>query len=124
MNNEFITMIYSDEYKSVVIKGIKRTCPNISESDLNDCISDVYLTALGTAGLDKHPDIKGWLYKVARNIAMRHRKQQGVQKTKQFNEITSSEVASAVNIEETIEEKCVAKISPKILNFWHCYRKI
>ena len=105
MNKEFITRIYSDEYKSIVVQAIKRTCSDISESDSDDCVSDVYLTALGTAGLDTHPDIKGWLYNVARNIAKRYRKRQGFLKVKQFNETISVEVASEIDVAEIVENR-------------------
>jgi RNA polymerase sigma factor (sigma-70 family) len=105
MNREFITKIYSNEYKSIVVQAIRHICPNISESDLDDCVSDVYLTAIGTAGLVDHPDIKGWLFNVARNVAKRYRRQLGIQKVKQFNETTAVEVASEIDVVELVEEK-------------------
>lgn len=105
MNREFITRIYGDEYKSVVVQAIKHICPNINESDLDDCVSDVYLTAIGTAGLVEHPDIKGWLYSVARNIAKRHRKRQGFLKVKHFNETVAVEVASEMDVAVLVEDR-------------------
>jgi len=102
---EFITRIYGDEYKCVVVQAIRNICYDINESDLDDCVSDVYLTAIGTSGLIEHPDIKGWLYSVARNVAKRHRKRLSFLKVKQFNETAVVEAASKIDIAVLFEDR-------------------
>jgi RNA polymerase sigma-70 factor (ECF subfamily) len=72
---DIIEKIYNEpEYYDIVRNTILfATRYRISDIDLEDCISEVYLTAVKKRKhLEKHPQIKGWLVVTAQYIAKRH----------------------------------------------------
>ena len=72
MNRKFIEKIYKDKdcYNAVKYAVISMKS-NISDQDLENCISEVYKTAMQKKGIEHHPNIKGWLTLTARNITQR-----------------------------------------------------
>jgi RNA polymerase sigma factor (sigma-70 family) len=83
LNREFIEKIYREsEYYDIVKNTIIRIIKGINAYDLDDCISDVYETALRKKNLEEHPNIHGWLSITAKNVAMRYLKK------KSFTRIT------------------------------------
>lgn len=63
---------YYDVVRSTILHMVKS---GINKFDLDDCISEVYLTALRKRReLEKHPNIHGWLASTSRIIAKRYMK--------------------------------------------------
>ena|GEM_PF-2013731 len=107
---EFMGKIYQGEYLEVVVTTIRCVFPNISPQDLDECISEVYMTAMVNGTLDKHPNIHGWLNNTSKNMAMRLRKQMGNQNkrrapdfTEAFN-VADSESTNPVEMVEQSEQ--------------------
>jgi len=74
MDGRFIEMLYNEqEYYNIVKQTILYMLPGIGNHDFNDCVSEVYLTALKAKNLEKHPNIKGWLNITAKNISKRYK---------------------------------------------------
>jgi len=74
MDGRFIEMLFKEEeYFNIVKQTILYMLPGIGNHDFNDCVSEVYLTALKAKNLEKHPNIKGWLNITAKNISKRYK---------------------------------------------------
>ncbi|MDR2559186.1 MAG: sigma-70 family RNA polymerase sigma factor [Oscillospiraceae bacterium] len=70
---EFIKKIYDEpEYYDIVRNTIIYIAPKINDFDLKDCISEVYMIAMQSKNLEKHPNVHGWLNLTAKNIAKRY----------------------------------------------------
>jgi len=74
MDGRFIEMLFREkEYYNIVKQTILYMIPGIGSHDFDDCVSEVYLSALKTKNLEKHLNIKGWLNITAKNIAKRYK---------------------------------------------------
>lgn len=72
MDKAFMVKIYNDsEYYNIIKNTITAYCYGINDSDLDDCISEVFMAAMKNENLENHDNIKGWLYLTAKNISMR-----------------------------------------------------
>ena len=76
----------------------------IDNSDLDDCISEVYLIALKNKNkLEKHPDVKGWLNLTAKNVAKRFIKSRFIELAYHIKQ--SEDEIAPTRFEETLENE-------------------
>jgi len=104
MNEEFIAKIYTNpEYFGIVKNTIRYKVPNISEADLEDCISEVYAIAIESENLENHPNICGWLNLTAKFVTARFVESLSCEGANR--EMLSEKLADIEKFEEKIEKK-------------------
>ena len=102
---DFIETIFRNPtYFRIIKNTLLGEISKINDNDLDDCISEVYLALVQKkASLEKHPNIRGWLYLTSKNIAKRFIEDQFI-KGINSTELTVDLVA-AINLEETYEDE-------------------
>ena len=105
MSQEFIEKIFIEPKYLEIVKGTIITMTGkISDSDLDDCVSEVYLIALkNKSSIEKHPDINGWLNLTAKNVAKRFKSNRFIELIYQTD--PSDDVADPARFEETLEDE-------------------
>jgi len=99
---DFITMIFREnQYYNIVRDTLLYVLPNLSDADLDDCISEVYKVALKTPNIETHPQIHGWLNLTAKNIAKKFRRIQSIER--QLAEL-SDDIPDPTRLEIRFEE--------------------
>ena len=71
MNNKaLLESLYLENREQIAIY-IKSKIYSKEQSDVDDCVQETFMIAIKkslTADLGEHPNIKGWLFKVAKNV--------------------------------------------------------
>jgi len=104
---EFIKKLYDEqEYYNLVRNTIIYVAVQINDFDLDDCISEVYKTALEFENLEKHPNIHGWLAVTAKNIAKRYKQNQFLEGARFSEEDIDSLKPENENKKREYDEQC------------------
>jgi RNA polymerase sigma-70 factor (ECF subfamily) len=68
--NDFLRDLYLNHQKNVAV-FIKSMIYSKRIHDVEDCVQEVFLAAIKSPELEKHPNIEGWFYNTATNIALK-----------------------------------------------------
>ena len=72
-NDKLLADLYSENRERIAIY-IKSKIYSKEQADVYDCVQEVFLIAFKKSletNLGEHPNIKGWLFKVAQNVALK-----------------------------------------------------
>lgn len=93
MDRKFIKKIYNDYYK-FVYTIVKNSI--YSSQEIEPCVQDVFVAAMESADIEKHPNIQGWLFITAKNISKRFNHKYLLR----INKISDNDVNIDINITE------------------------